>query len=60
MSRRVASSQRPGRAAPREVRAITEVRSEYTSARLILANLDHRAAGRKWDRAPGYIPAEID
>lgn len=60
MSRRVASSQRPGRDAPREVRAITEVRSEYTSARLILANLDHRAAGRKWARAPGYIPAEID
>lgn len=45
---------------PREVRRITEVRSEYTSARLILANLDDRAAGRKGAHSPGYIPAEID
>jgi hypothetical protein len=45
---------------PREVHEITEVRSEYTSARLILANLDFRAAGKKWARPPGYIPAEID
>ncbi len=45
---------------PREVRKITEVRSEYTSARLILANLDFRAAGKKWARPSGYIPAEID
>jgi hypothetical protein len=45
---------------PREVRGITGVRSEYTSARLILANLDSRAASRKWARPPGYIPAEID
>lgn len=60
MSRRAASSQRSEAAVPREVRRITEVRSEYTSARLILANLDHRAAGRRWARSPGYIPAEID
>ena len=45
---------------PREVHKITEVRSEYASARLILANLDFRAAGKKWARPPGYIPAEID
>jgi phosphohistidine swiveling domain-containing protein len=45
---------------PREVRGIAEVRSEYTSARLILANLDGRAAGKKWARPSGYIPAEID
>ena len=45
---------------PREVRRIAEVRSEYTSARLILANLDGRAAGTPWTRPAGYIPAEID
>lgn len=39
---------------------ITEVRSEYTSARLILANLEHRTAGRRYPRAPGYLPPEID
>ncbi len=45
---------------PREVRRIAEVRSEYASARLILANLDGRAAGTPWTRPAGYIPAEID
>ncbi len=49
----------PGRF-PREVRKIAEVRSEYTSARLISTNLEHRAAAKKWARFPGYIPAEID
>jgi len=39
---------------------ITEVRSEYTSARLICANLAHRLAGTRYERAPGYLPAEID
>ncbi|HOX24139.1 MAG TPA: hypothetical protein PLL30_00115 [Candidatus Krumholzibacteria bacterium] len=39
---------------------ITEVRSEYTSARLICANLEHRVRGTRYERAPGYLPAEID
>ena len=59
MPKRGSSIQSSGRF-PRDVRKITEVRSEYTSARLILANLDFRAAGKKWARTPGYIPAEID
>jgi hypothetical protein len=60
MSKRGPSSKRSVPAIPREVRRITEVRSEYSSARLILANLDRRAAGRTRERSPGYIPAEID
>jgi len=59
MSKRTPSSKR-SEPIPRQVRRIAEVRSEYTSARLILANLDGRAAGRTWSRPPGYIPAEID
>jgi hypothetical protein len=59
MSKRGSSIKSSG-CLPREVRKITEVRSEYTSARLILANLDFRAAGKTWARPPGYIPAEID
>ncbi|MBN2265262.1 MAG: hypothetical protein JW775_05550 [Candidatus Aminicenantes bacterium] len=60
MTQPVHPQKRPAPAFPREVRLIAEVRSEYTSARLILANLDHRADGRAWTRPPGYIPAEID
>jgi hypothetical protein len=60
MAKRGTAAKRPGPPVPRGVRQITEVRSEYTSARLILANLDHRAAGRRWIRSAGYIPAEID
>ena len=59
MPKRGSSTRSSGRT-PRQVRKITEVRSEYASARLILANLDFRAAGKKWARPPGYIPAEID
>jgi len=59
MPKRGSSTRSSGRT-PRQVRKITEVRSEYTSARLILANLDFRAVGKKWARPPGYIPAEID
>ncbi|HUT08058.1 MAG TPA: hypothetical protein VMY15_04365 [Candidatus Latescibacteria bacterium] len=59
MPKRGSSKQSSGHF-PREVHKITEVRSEYASARLILANLDFRAAGEKWARPPGYIPAEID
>jgi hypothetical protein len=39
---------------------ITQVRSEYTSARLICANLEHRLAGRRYERPAGYLPPEID
>ena len=42
------------------VRRITQVRSEYMSARLIAESLDHRLAGTKFERLPGYLPAEID
>jgi hypothetical protein len=42
------------------IEAITEVRSEYTSARLISANLEHRLAGTRYPRHPGYVPPEID
>ena len=39
---------------------ITAVRSEYTSARLICANLEHRAMGSKYRRPPGHLAPEID
>ena len=39
---------------------ITAVRSEYTSARHICANLEHRAHGRTYRRPPGYLPPAID
>ncbi len=42
------------------VTRITQVRSEYTSARLICANLEHRLADTRYDRPPGYLPPEID
>ena len=42
------------------VRELTQVRSEFASARVICSNLEHRASGRKFCRHPGYIPAEID
>jgi len=45
---------------PRLIRKIAQVRSEYTSARLICSNLEHRIAGTRFERAPGYLPAEID
>jgi len=45
---------------PAEISEITDVRSDYLSARLILANLEHRAAGTVWERPPGYTPPEID
>ncbi|MBN2408378.1 MAG: hypothetical protein JXE07_01470 [Candidatus Aminicenantes bacterium] len=44
----------------RLIQKIAQVRSEYTSARLICSNLEHRAAGTRFERAPGYLPAEID
>jgi hypothetical protein len=45
---------------PRLIRKIAQVRTEYTSARLILSNLEHRIDGTRFERAPGYLPAEID
>lgn len=39
---------------------VTQVRSEYTSARLITSNLEHRLAGTIFARPPGYLPAQID
>jgi len=44
----------------RSVVRVTQVRSEYTSARLIASNLEHRAGGTIFRRQPGYLPAEID
>ncbi|MCX6563769.1 MAG: hypothetical protein NTU60_09210 [Candidatus Aminicenantes bacterium] len=59
---RAEGKRRPGRKSdpPRTVVRITQVRSEYTSARLIASNLDHRVAGTVFSRQPGYLPAEID
>ncbi|MEZ4386007.1 MAG: hypothetical protein R3D98_00230 [Candidatus Krumholzibacteriia bacterium] len=39
---------------------VTAVRSEYTSARHICANLEHRAVGSCYVRQPGYLAPEID
>ncbi len=39
---------------------VAQVRSEYTSARLICSNLKHRLAGTQYRRHGGYIPAETD
>ncbi len=39
---------------------VVQVRSEYASARLIASNLDNRISGTRFDRPPGYLPAEID
>jgi hypothetical protein len=43
-----------------KIREITQVRSEYTSARLICSNLEHRLAGTRFCRHPGYVSPEID
>lgn len=42
------------------IERITQVRCEYTSARVILANLEHRSSGKKMVRSGHYLPAEID
>ena len=39
---------------------IVQIRSEYTSARLILSNLEHRLKGIRFKRLPGYLPPEVD
>jgi len=42
------------------VKKIIQIRSEYTSARLILSNLEHRLKGTRFKRLPGYLPPEVD
>jgi hypothetical protein len=42
------------------VAEVTEVRAEYASARVIGLNLEHRRAGTRFPRHPGYVPPEID
>ena len=44
----------------RIIKRITQVRSEYTSARVIATNLEHRLAGTVWKRPPGYAPPQVD
>lgn len=44
----------------RLVRSAGAVRSEYTSARLIAANIEHRLQRRVLPRPPGYTAPEID
>ena len=43
-----------------DVIEITQVRAEYTSARLILENLEHRMRKQKMVRPVGYNSAEVD
>lgn len=47
-------------ARPDAVRDVAEARSEYTSARTIGSNIEHRLAGTVMPRHPGYVPPEID
>lgn len=42
------------------VAELTQVRSEYTSARHICSNLKHRLAGTRYERHAGYVPPETD
>jgi hypothetical protein len=42
------------------VKKIIQIRSEYTSARLILSNLEHRLKEIRFKRLPGYLPPEVD
>jgi hypothetical protein len=42
------------------VRDVAEARSEYTSARTIGSNIEHRLAGTTLPRQPGYVPPEVD
>ncbi len=40
--------------------SLTDVRSEYTSARVVAANIEHRLRGARLGRHAGYAPPEID
>ncbi len=42
------------------VDAVSQVRAEYASARLILANPGHRVAGTRTVALPGALPADAD
>ena len=42
------------------VKKILQIRSEYTSARLIFSNLEHRLKESRFKRHPGYLPPEVD
>jgi hypothetical protein len=42
------------------IRSVADVRSEYTSARLIAANIEHRLHRVALGRAAGYVAPEID
>jgi hypothetical protein len=42
------------------VRRVTQVRSEYTSARLICSSLESRVSKARLARNPGYVPPQID
>lgn len=52
--------ERPDNDLPMAVAHIAEVRTEYTSARLILENLTSRVGGGRCARASDYLPPEID
>jgi hypothetical protein len=45
---------------PGLVEWVADVRSEYTSARLIAANIEHRLRGAVFDRGHGYVAPEVD
>jgi len=45
---------------PSHVQSIAQVRAEYTSARHICANLEHRISGRRYPRPAGYLPPALD
>ena len=50
----------PASDAPCLVRSVADVRSEYTSTRLIAANIEHRLRRAVLARDPGYVAPEID
>jgi pyruvate,orthophosphate dikinase len=61
MPTRIRPSQAGAALAPRgTVRDVAEARSEYTSARTIGSNIEHRLAGTTLPRHPGYVAPEID
>lgn len=50
----------PAEDAPNLVTHVADVRSEYTSARLIAANIEHRLRGAILRRDAGYVAPEVD
>lgn len=45
---------------PYLIKEIIQVRSEYTSARLIFNNLKHRKERSRYNRHDGYLPPQVD